>query len=139
MLSIRVLELPKLEQFRSIVSAYALLYIIVQISFIIPAACIFKALKRIVDRKEYPSISDLFHTVLQRWRREMPASCNPDIVSEVVIDRTFAIETKWLLDIFEPVIDPPKIERNMLAQVTNDDLQLWMPIEDTIRDHAKQM
>lgn len=64
---------------------------------------------------------------------------DPDILVEVFPDRLLAVQTKRLLNILEPVVYTPEIKGNVLAQVTQNDLQLGVTVEDAVGDHAQDV
>lgn len=43
------------------------------------------------------------------------------------------------LDIFNPVVDAPKVKGDVLAEVTHNDLQLGKAVKDTVDDQSEQM
>lgn len=61
----------------------------------------------------------------------MPARGDPDVPLEVVVD--------GLLEILEPVVDAPEVEGEVLAHVTDDNLEVGEAVEDAVGDEAHEV
>lgn len=71
----------------------------------------------------------------------MPRGRDPDILSKVLADRLLARirQTQELLPVLEPVVDPPHVEGDVLAQMAQDHLELGVSVEDTVGDHTQDV
>lgn len=136
-LPLAVLVGTQLEELLGIISADLLLVDVAQVHAVIPVTGIPKRLERVVNGKQDAVCANLGHTVLQRWCRKVPARCDPQVPLKVVPDGELARQAKRLLDVLEPVVDAPDVKGQVLAQVTEDDLQLWVTVEDAVGHHAE--
>lgn len=111
------------------------------LSLVKPFTSIGKRLKRIIDREQNSIRADLRHTKVQGRRREMPRGCNPQVLRKVLADRllTRLPQTKQLFPVLEPVVDPPHVEWDVLAQMTENNLQFGVAVEDSVRDHSEDV
>ena len=118
-LSITILEILQLEQFPRIVLSYFPPVNIIDLRIIIPVTGVLEVFKGIVDGKQDSIRTDLCHAIMKSWRRKVATRGNPDILREIFSDGflTGLLQPQRLLDILEPVIDPPEIERQVLPEV----------------------
>ena len=139
--SIGVLVLVKFQQLFRVLTTNIDFVLEVDLGRIEPMTSIFVGFVGIIDREENTVRTDLMDTVLQRRAGEMAGSGDPDILLEVLVDGLLAglIQPEGLLDIFQPVIDTPKVKRQMLAQMSDDDLNPRKAVEDTVRNDAHQV
>jgi hypothetical protein len=140
-LSIAVLEATDLEQLPRIPPTDLLLSLFRKIDRVIPRTSILKRLERIIDTEEDSGSSDLLNAVLQRGSREMATGGDPDVLGKVLSDGLLArlLEAQRFLDILKPVVDPPEIEGNVLAQVTDNDLELGEAVEEAVGHHSEEV
>lgn len=74
----------------------------------------------------------------------MSAGSDLDVLLEVVIDGLLGHDTtlhvsNGPLDIFEPVVDTPEVDGNVLALMTDNDLQLREAVQHSVRDQAQRV
>lgn len=111
-----------------------------RLSIIIPpSTSILNLLIRIINTKEHTIRPKFINDILQRMRREMPTSGDPDILLEVVIDSLLAHDipsflSDRFLHILEPVVNAPEVERDVLAIMADNDLRCREAVEDAVRD-----
>ena len=81
------------------------------------------------------------HTILQGRAGEMARGGDPDVLLEVLMYRLLArlVQSQWLLDILQPVIDAPKIKRKVFAQMSDDNLDFREAIKNAVRDQAHEV
>lgn len=69
----------------------------------------------------------------------MTACRDPDILVEIIPDRLLAAQAERLLDVLKPVVYAPHIKGDVLAEVAEDDLQLWVAVEDAVCHHSEDV
>jgi hypothetical protein len=138
---IAVLEAADLEQLPRIPPTNLLLSLLRKIDRIIPRASILERLERIIDTEKNSGSSNLLNAVLQCGSRKVATGSNPDILRKVLSDGLLArlLQAEWFLDILEPVVDPPEVEGNVLAQVADDDLELGEAVEEAVGHHSEEV
>ncbi|RDW61213.1 uncharacterized protein DSM5745_10711 [Aspergillus mulundensis] len=99
---------------------------------------------RRINTKHDPLRAQITRNIPNRSRREVPTRRHPDILLKVIINVPLThdipvLPRKRTLHILQPVIDPPKVKRDMLAQMANNHLQPREPIKHPVRDQAQQM
>jgi hypothetical protein len=109
-----------------------------------PATAHFDRLVWIVDAKEDAFETNVIIDILQCWRREVTTGRDPDVVFEVVLQIFLRHEIsrslrEQSLDVPESVVDAPEVERDMLAEMDDNDLECGETVEDTIRENAQQV
>src|SRR5579862_308060 len=91
-----------------------------------PGARLHVILERIIDREQQAIGPERENRVDQRLSAKIAAGRHIKILPEIVTHGAFRRPT-WHLG--ESVIEPPQIVRNALAEMTYDNLQLWIKIE----------
>jgi hypothetical protein len=139
--SIAVLEAANLEQLPRIPPPNLLLGLLRQIDRIVPRTSILKRLERIVNTEKDPRRPYLLNAVLQRRSREVATSSDPDVLRKVLSDGLLArlLQAERFLDVLEPVVDPPEVEGDVLAQVADDDLELGEAVEEAVGYHSEEV
>jgi hypothetical protein len=139
--SIAVLEAANLEQLPRIPPTNLLLSLLRQINRIIPRTSILKRLERIINTEKNPRSPNLFDAILQRGSRKVATGSDPDVLRKVLSDRllTRLLQAERFLDVLEPVVDPPEVEGNVLAQVADDDLELGEAVEEAVGHHSEEV
>jgi len=71
----------------------------------------------------------------------MATGSDPDVLRKVISNSLLArlLQAEGFLDVLEPVIDPPEVEGDVLAQVADDNLELGKAVEDAVGHHAEQV
>lgn len=110
-----------------------------------PSGAVLDRLVRVVDAEQHAVGSDLVDDVLERVAGEVARGGDPDVLLEVVVDGLLAVPVVALLlgdgplDVLEPVVDAPEVERDVLSQVAHDDLGLGVAVEHAVDDEAHQV
>jgi len=109
-----------------------------------PATAILNGLIRIIDTEQQSLRAKIFSDILQSLSAEVSTGGEVDVVLEVIVNGLLThniscLGCKGLLNIFEPVVDAPEVEGDVLTQVTNDDLELGEAVEDAVGDHTEEM
>ena len=136
-----ILISPQLEEFLRILPSNLQPIRIRNLHIIEPVTRILKRLKGIVDTEQNPIRSNLRHTKIQRRGAEMPRRRDPNVLRKVLPNRLLARlpQPQQLLPVFKPVIDPPHVEGDVFAEMSDDDLQFGVTIKDAVRDHAERV
>lgn len=86
-----------------------------------PGRAVLDRLVRVVDAEQDAVGSDLVDDILERVAGEVARGGDPDVLLEVVVDGLLAVPVVALLlgdgplDVLEPVVDAPEVERDVLA------------------------
>lgn len=86
-----------------------------------PSRAILNRLVRVIDTEQDAVGPDLVDDVLERVAGEVARGGDPDVLLEVVVDGLLAVPVVALLlgdgplDVLEPVVDAPEVERDVLA------------------------
>lgn len=149
---LRVMELPQLQQRLRVVPTNLLVILHAANSSldllglaVPPGGAVLDRLVRVVDAEQHAVGADLVDDVLERVAGEVARGGEPDVLPEVVVDGLLAVPIVALLlgdgplDVLEPVVDAPEVERDVLAQVAHDDLGPGVAVEHAVDDEAHQV
>ncbi len=106
-----------------------------------PLARVLVRLVGVVDGEEDAVRTDLMDAVLQSGAGEVTRGGDPDVLLEVLVDRLLAglVKPERLLDVLQPMVDAPEIERDVLAQMSDDDLDTGKAIEDAVGHETEEV
>lgn len=121
-LRVGVFEIAQLEKTFSILPSNSSSIAGAHFSIVKPVTSIVEMLKGIIHREQDAMGANFSHTKVERRGREVAGGCQPKVLIEVLPDRFLATQTQLLLTIFKPMVDTPHVKRNVLAQMTKDDL-----------------
>ena len=79
--------------------------------------------------------------VLQSGAGEVTRGGDPDVLLEVLVDRLLAglVQSKRLLNVLQPMVDAPQIERDVLAEMSDDYLDTGIAIKDAVGHKTEEV
>lgn len=109
-----------------------------------PSTAILNRLVGVVDREEDSLGAYVAGQIFEGRGAEVATRGEVDVVLEVVVDIFLAKDISCLLrkrafDILKPVVDAPEIVGDVLAEMTDDDLELREAVKDTVGHDAEKM
>src|SRR5262245_33167188 len=101
-----------------------------------PAGGVAEILERVIDREHHAIDADLSHRIDQRGRAEMARGREMEIVAEIMRHPLLRRVFVRGLHPGVPAVDAPQIERQALAEMAENDLQVRTFVEQAAADQA---